>query len=417
MRIALQNHTRPIWAEISAARLRSNFRALQQAATPAVEVLAVIKADAYGHGATECAPVLAAAGARWLGVTSAEEGIDVRKALGILPQGLAPRVLVMCGLWPGEEAGILDRNLTPVIWEPYHLDLLEAEARRRSLPPHSVPVHAEIDTGMSRQGVAPGPLLDRLLARFHAQSPLRLEGVMTHLASTEIAGDPQNTAQLAAFRHALHQVQSAGLQPVYVHAGNTSSTDSGLIPQDLPRIAQQLGAQAMTRAGLALYGYALPLESAHPGETPEAHLAPALHPVLTWKTRVVSLREIAPGDTAGYNARFVAPGTTRLALLPVGYADGFRRSLSSSNVPGDRHTGGAVLIHGHRAPILGRVSMDLTIVDVTAIPHTQIGDEAVLLGYQGMQHIGADEHARLASTSTYEILCGISDRVPRIVTD
>jgi alanine racemase len=439
MRPVLPNHTRPIWAEISASRLRDNFRALQRAAGPQVGVLAVVKADAYGHGATECAPVLAGAGAQWLGVTSAEEGLAVRASLAILPQGMSPRVLVMCGLWPGEEAGILDRSLTPVVWEPYHLDLLEAEANRRGMQPQSVAVHAEIDTGMARQGVTPGDLLSRLLARFTPESPLKLEGVMTHLASTEVGDDPQNQAQMIAFAAALAQVSAAGLKPLYVHAGNTSSTDSGYIPQDLPTLAASVGAQAMTRAGLALYGYALPLESIAQTEpigrvphlrearvgsvsAPPArhaanemflkpHLAPNLQPAMTWKTRIVSLREVHCGDTIGYNATYVVPHAMRLALLPVGYADGFRRGLSASNA----HAGGAVLLHGRRAPIVGRVSMDLTIVDITAIPEAQIGDEAILLGEAGKERIGADEHARLAGTSAYEVLCGISDRVPRVV--
>jgi alanine racemase len=435
MRPVLPNHTRPIWAEISASRLRDNFRALQRAAGPQVEVLAVVKADAYGHDATECAPVLAGAGAQWLGVTSAEEGLAVRASLAILPQGMSPRVLVMCGLWPGEEAGILDRGLTPVVWEPYHLDLLEVEARRRGMRPQSVAVHAEIDTGMARQGVTPGDLLDRLLARFTPDSPLKLEGVMTHLASTEVGDDPQNQAQMIAFAEALAQVAAAGLKPGYVHAGNTSSTDSGFIPQDLPALAASVGAQAMTRAGLALYGYALPLESISEDRVPylreakvgsvsappthpapneaflKPHLAPNLQPAMTWKTRIVSLREVGAGDTVGYNATYVATRPTRLALLPVGYADGFRRGLSASNA----HAGGAVLLHGKRAPIVGRVSMDLTIVDITAIPEAQIGDEAILLGEAGTERIGADEHGGLASTSAYEILCGISDRVPRVI--
>ena len=434
MRSVLPNHTRPIWAEISASRLRANFHALQVAAGPQVEVLAVVKADAYGHGATECAPVLAGAGAQWLGVTSAEEGLAVRASLAILPQGMSPRVLVMCGLWPGEEAGILDRGLTPVVWEPYHLDLLEAEARRRGMPAQSVAVHAEIDTGMARQGVTPGELLGRLLARFTPDSPLKLEGVMTHLASTEIGDDPQNQAQMIGFAEALQQVAAAGLKPEFVHAGNTSSTDSGYIPQDLPALAASLGAQAMTRAGLALYGYALPLESAtgrvphlreaKVGAMPVApqqhapredflkpHLAPNLKPAMTWKTRVVSLREVQCGDTVGYNGTFIAPATMRLALLPVGYADGFRRGLSASNA----HAGGAVLLQGKRAPIVGRVSMDLTIIDVTALPDCNIGDEAILLGDHDGERIGADEHARLAGTSAYEVLCGISDRVPRMI--
>jgi alanine racemase len=434
MRSLPLNHTRPIWAEISASRLRDNFHALQAAAGAHIEVLAVVKANAYGHSATECAPVLAGAGAQWLGVTSAEEGIAVRASLAILPQGMSPRVLVMCGLWPGEEADLLDRGLTPVVWEPYHLDLLEAEARRRNLPARSVAVHAEIDTGMARQGVAPGALLDRLLDRFTSDSPLRLEGVMTHLASSEIADDPQNQVQMIAFAGALQQVAAAGLKPEYVHAGNTSSTDSGYIPKGLPALADSVGARAMTRAGLALYGYALPLEAAthrlrhihpveaetilHPPDQPTPsegfltpHLSPNLKQVLTWKTRVISLREVHCGDTVGYNATFIAPQTMRLALLPVGYADGFRRSLSASNAT----PGGAVLLHGRRAPVVGRVSMDLTIIDVSSLPECNIGDEVILIGEDGGERIGADEQARFADTSAYEVLCGISNRVPRMV--
>ncbi len=370
-------------------------------------MLAVVKANAYGHGATECAPVLAGAGARWLGVTSVEEGVAVRGALGILPQALSPRVLVMCGIWPGEEAACIDRGLTPVVWEPYHLDLLETEAMRRGMPPRSLAVHAEIDTGMARQGVTPGALLDRLLLRFTHDSPLALEGVMTHLASTECADDPQNAGQMRGFAAALEQVCLAGLRPRLVHAGNTSSTDSGLALRALPALAAQFGAQAMTRAGLALYGYALPLGGGEP------HLQPALQPAMTWKTRIISLREVHAGDTIGYNAAFVATQDMRLALLPVGYADGYRRGLSSSN----RLPGADVLLHGRRAPVIGRVSMDLTIVDVTAIPEAAIGDEAVLMGADGPEHVGADDHARLAGTSVYEVLCGISDRVPRVVVE
>jgi alanine racemase len=410
MRPVAQNHTRPIWAEISASRLRSNYNLLRTAAGPQVEMLAVIKANAYGHGAAECAPILAGAGARWLGVTSTEEGIAVRASLGILPQGMVPRVLVMCGLWPGEESACIERSLTPVVWEPYHLDLLETEARKRGMRPRSVAVHAEIDTGMARQGVTPGPLLDRLLARFTADSPLLLDGVMTHLASTEVIDDPQNARQMHAFSVALEQVVAAGLKPTWVHAGNTSSTDNGYVQHSLPALAERMGAQAMTRAGLALYGYALPLES----DTEQSHHSlSALQPAMTWKTRIVSLREVQCGDTVGYNATFIASETMRLALLPVGYADGFRRGLSSSN----EHTGGHVLLRGKRVPIVGRVSMDLTVVDVSSLSNAMIGEEVILLGNGSHGSIGADEHAALAGTSVYEVLCGISDRVARVVAD
>ena len=164
----------------------------------------------------------------------------------------------------------------------------------------------------------------------------------------------------------------------------------------------------MTRAGLALYGYALPL---HQGAAePVSHLA-EIEPALVWKTRIVSLRTLGRGETVGYNATYVAARAMRVALLPVGYADGFRRALSSTNAV----EGSAVLLHGRRAPIVGRVSMDLSVVDVSAVPEAAVGDAVTLLGRDGALSISAAEHARLAGTNVYEVLCGISDRVPRLI--
>jgi alanine racemase len=393
MREVAVNATRPVWAEVSATGLVKNFRSTQAAA--GVDMLAIVKADAYGHGAVECAPVLAGAGAKWLGVTSMEEGVRVRQALGILPQGMMPRILVMCGVWVGEAEAALQYNLTPVVWEPYHLDLMEAAAKQLGM--RDVPVHVEVDTGMARQGVLPGAQLEMLLERFR-HSSLKLEGVMTHLASAEVVGG-QTTSQMEVFARALRRVKDSGAHMELVHVGNTSAVDCGGVMPQLRALAKEMGAKPMTRAGLALYGYALPLEGGEPVLQNE--------PVMTWKTRVVSLREVQAGDRVGYSATFTATKPMRLALLPVGYADGFRRELSSPE--------GAVLIHGKRAAIIGRVSMDLTIVDVTEIEYVQIADEVVLLGAQGSERIGAEEHARWARTIAYEILCGISERVPRVI--
>ncbi len=397
---------RPLWVESSAGALRSNYAALQQAVP--MPVLAVVKANAYGHGAMGCAPVLAAAGAPWLGVTDVCEGMQVRRALGILPQGVQPRVLVMCGIWPGDEAECLQHGLTPVVWEPLHLDLLQAEAARRGMPPQSLAVHVEVDTGMARQGVAPGPALAGLLQHLAGATHLRLEGVMTHFASAECVGDVQNAEQSTAFEAALRQVRDAGLHPSMVHVGNTSGVDAG-VSASLTKAAALVDAAPMTRAGLALFGHALPLTGsaeAHRGLT-------TLEPVLRWKTRVSSLRTVQAGATVGYNATFVAAARMRLALLPVGYADGFRRALSSTN----ETAGGDVLIGGRRAPLVGRVSMDLSVADVTAIDGVAPGDEVVLLGGQGSERILPEEHAALAGTSVYEVLCGIGARVPRVMVD
>ncbi len=400
--------TRPIWAEISRSRLMKNFHAVQQAAGAGSGLLAVVKANAYGHGSPQCAPILAEAGAEWLGVTSVDEGILVRASCKA--NGFSPAILVMCSLWQGEAAAVYDHNLTPVVWEPYHLDLLEAEAARRGDASGEINVHLEIDTGMSRQGVAPGAALAALLPRFQ-QGLLRLSGVMMHFASAEVADAAMNARQVDIFSHAVEQIAAAGLQPQWIHAGNSSTVDVGVELPGLAALAARFQARPMPRAGLALYGYCLPVESSDASTIGE--LAAKLQPVLTWKTRIVALREVKAGDTIGYSATYTAPRKMKLALLPVGYADGYRRELSGS----DTTPGAAVLVRGQRVPIVGRVSMDLTIVDVSALPDAVIGDEAVLIGEQDSQRIGADELARIADTIPYEILCGISDRVPRRVVE
>ncbi len=397
---------RPLWVETSAGALRRNYARLQHASPH--PVLAVVKANAYGHGAAGCAPVLAASGAGWLGVTDVCEGIQIRRSLGILPQTVQPRILVMCGVWPGDEAECLQHQLTPVVWETVHLDLLNAEAARRGMPPQSLPVHLEIDTGMARQGVAPGEPLAAFLQHLAAATHLRLEGVLTHFASAESVDDPQTLQQSASFLAAMRQVRDAGQHPTFVHAGNTSGVDAGLDPW-LTSAANFVGATPITRAGLALYGHALPLTGSAQPHLRLAHLEPAL----TWKTRISSLRTVPAGATVGYNATFVAPHTMRLALLPVGYADGFRRSLSATNA----HSGADVLIRGQRAALVGRVSMDLSVADVTHVPAASLGDEVVLLGQQGSERISPEHHAALAHTSVYEVLCGIGARVPRFMVD
>lgn len=427
--------SRPVWAETSAGALQRNYARLRAAAGPTTQVLAVVKANAYGHGVAGCAPVLAAAGAPWLGVTDVAEGLEVRNALTRLPHAAQPRVLVMCGLWPGDEAACLQANLTPAVWEPRHLDLLQAEAARRNLPANSVAVHLEIDTGMARQGAASGAPLAAFLRHLCDAPQIRVEALFTHFASAECLDQPQNGIQRDLFLAALQQVREAGLHPSLLHAGNTSGVDGGSLQPWLAEAAHAIGATPMTRAGLALYGYALPLSGtpltatpvAHDdayvhiaGDAPGADVDAALHlhlrqlePALTWKTRIASIRDVPAGATVGYNATYVAPRPMRLALLPVGYADGFRRALSSTT----NHPGGNVLVGGQCTPLLGRVSMDLSVIDVTALPDARPGDEVVLLGGQGAQQITAATLAAQTGTNTYEVLCGISSRVPRLMVD
>jgi len=396
-----------IWTEISGERLAGNFtalgRILQEAAGAAapMALLAVVKANAYGHGIDPCAAILAASGAEWLGVTDAHEGAKVRSLLasaGAAPDK-QPKILVMSGTTglEGEAACLVANRLTAVVWSAGHLEKL-VEAARAAGHEAPLPVHLEVDTGMSRQGVRPGAELDVLLSVLCREPRLVLDGVFSHFASTEVAGSPQTAAQQAQFEAAIAQVAEAGLRPRWVHVGNSSYIDNGTADlaslRWLGSLAAGIGARAMVRSGLALYGHLLPIEGAG-----HSLAAPTVHPVMTWKTRVIGVSEIPAGALVGYNGTFVAEYPMRLALLPVGYADGLRRELSAS----DAGAGGWVMIRGERAPIVGRVSMNLTTVDVSAIDGAAEGDEAVLLG----EGITADDHARLAGTIAYEILCGV----------
>ena len=393
------------WVEISERRLLANYKLLVQAAGCDTTVLAVVKANAYGHGAAVCAPVLARAGAEWLGVADGTEGACLREALAAagIERETQPQVLAMCGSL-GDDAELVVRNeLTPVVWEQQQMESLAAAVRQRGGDMVPLPIHLEIDTGMARQGVAPGEELHTLLHWLKRQAHLRLDGVMTHFASSEVAGSPQTVTQMRRFQEAMGAVTAVGLRPSWVHVGSSSTVDNQGAEQNpvwLRSLASTVGARSMVRPGIALYGYCLPIEqSGSDGDDVSSTVRSELGPIMSWKTRVISLRAVQAGDTVGYNATYTAEKPMRLALLPVGYADGLRRELSGSNL----QPGGWSMVRGQRASILGRVSMNLTVVDVTEIPGVAVGDEVVILG----DGVSADDHARLAHTISYEIVCGV----------
>jgi alanine racemase len=391
------------WIEIDEGRLSTNYRAVREAAGGAsqsrTDVLAVVKANAYGHGMSQCAVALLRAGATWLGVGDAAEGIRIRQALhaaGV--DGNAVSILAMCGVLSDEAKAIAEGGVVPVVWTEQQVELLRGSGAR---------VHVEVDTGMSRQGVRSGAALDALLGEISAAG-LQLDGVLTHFHSAEVAGSAATGEQRRRFEGAVDQVRKSGFHPRWVHAGSSSTVDVGESPTWLAELALRVNARAMVRSGLALYGYTLPIarESAGPagGGGAESHLRAKLKPVMTWKTRVLDVRDLPAGATIGYNATFTATQPMRVALLPVGYADGLRRELSSTN----EQAGGWVMVRAAdgvlgRAPILGRVSMNLTTVDITGVEGVRAGDEVVLLG----DGITADDHARIAGTIPYEILCGV----------
>ena len=381
--IARRAATRPTWAEVSLSALRENYRTVAEYVGSGVTVCAVVKAYAYGHGAVECASALEEEGATWLGVTSLDEAIPLRE------EGISTRILLMTGFWRGEEEEIIRLGLTPTVWESSQIDLLERAAARLGITQHAI--HLKVDTGMGRLG-APPEDLPRICATLKSSPHLKVEGFSTHIASSEVLDAPSVGEQLKSFEDAKQTLAEYGFTPKLIHAANTSTV-----------ISHHESWNTMVRPGLALYGYHLPFERAGRAVSGRALKLP-VKPVLTWKTRILSLREMRAGQALGYGGTYVTKAPSRIAILPVGYADGLNRGLSS---------GGRVIVREHYAPIVGRISMDLTTVDVTGIPGVEVADEVILLGSSDGLSVDAREHADLAKTIPYEILCAISKRVPR----
>ena len=373
---------RPTWAEVSLGALRQNFRAIRKHIGEGPQICAVVKADAYGHGIVECARVLEAESATWFGVTSTNEGIVLREA------GIRGRILLMTGFWHGDQQDVIHYQLTPAMWEPWQIELLEEAARQAGAS--KFPVHIKVDTGMTRLGVSTTDL-PALCERLANSRELTVEGIFSHLASAEVLDAEDATQQIAEFERVLENLEHLRVSPSLIHMANSAAV-----------VARPGTWKNMVRPGLALYGYCTPIRGGHGREGGTAGLE--LRPVLSWKTRVLSLRDVCEGRAVGYNATYITHGPARLAVLPVGYADGLDRQLSSR---------GRVLIRGQYAPIVGIVSMDLTIVDVSGIAGVEVGDEVTILGKSEGANINAWEYARLCATIPYEVLCRISKRVPR----
>jgi alanine racemase len=375
--------TRPTWADVSLSTLRQNFRTVQKHVGAAVTVCAVVKADAYGHGAVECSRALQGEGAKWLGVTSLDEAIPLRDA------GIQSNILLMTGFWRGEEAEIIRLQLTPTVWELWQVESLDKAAAGLGVSRH--PVHLKVDTGMGRLGVAVEQL-PAVLRALSTAKHLRLEGLSTHLASSEIMDAPSVAEQERNFEAARNIVREAGFEPSFVHMANTGAV-----------ISRRETWNTMVRPGVALYGYYLPFQRAG-REVSGGTLRLPVKPILTWKTRILSLRNFAANQPLGYGGTYATKAPAHVAVLPVGYADGYNRQLSNR---------GRVIVRDHYAPIVGRISMDLTLADVTGIPGVSVGDEVILLGSTDGLSVDALEHAELANSTPYEILCNISKRVPR----
>lgn len=390
--------TRPNWAEISSSALRHNYHRLTtQAEHYNGQIIAVIKANAYGHDIAGCARVLAAAGATWFAVTSVDEGVELVRHLRHEGHGPMPRVLVLGGLFAEQDAhNAIRYQLTPVILSLQQLQWLADTARRECSPAEKYKFHLEIDTGMARQGVRwdDTAQLDAMVEVLAHKSRLGLEALMTHFASPDDPSSPQTGQQLQYFAGVIQRLYVEGIRPPMLHAGNSFTVFDVSQSESLMELAHTYGALLLLRPGLALYGYGAANQE--------------LEPVLTWKTRITGLRRVQAGAPVSYNATYHSMRASTIATLATGYADGYNRLLSNR---------GTVLIRGQRAPVVGRVTMDQTMVDVTGIEDAAVGDETVLLGAQGEFTVSAAQIATLTGSIPWEVLCAISARVHRVFTE
>ena len=360
---------RPTRAEILLDAIGHNLRVIR-AAAPRQKVLAVVKADAYGHGVVAVARRLQAEGVDGFGVALAEEGIELREA------GIDRTILVLNGINGGAHRDIVAAGLTPVLYEIAEASAFEVVAGGRPID-----VHLKVDTGMGRLGV-PLRELTAFLRELRRFPSIRIAGLMTHLSTAD--SDPAYVAeQVAAFKRAEGLVRRFGHEPAVLHAANSAA----LFRHPETHFD-------WVRPGIAIYGY--------PGSSA---IAPPLRPAMRWRTEVLQLRTLQPGESAGYGRSFRASRETRLATLPLGYGDGLLRSASNR---------GQVLIRGARCSIVGNISMDLTTIDVSGVPGVVIGDEALLLGEQSGTVLDARDLAAAAGTIPYEVLTNVSRRVPRL---
>ena len=374
---------RPTTAHIDLGALRHNLAQVRRLAG-AREVIAVVKADAYGHGAVPVARALAAEGVTRFGVALVEEGRALREA------GIRGEILVLGGFTEDQAAEIVELGLTATIFHAGHADALNQAARHAR---RVAPIHAKIDTGMGRLGfsVDEAPEAVAALARC---AFLRIEGLMTHFADADLADPAYAREQVARFDRVHEALTARGVAVPLRHAANSAAVMAASW-----RSAPGGPLYDAVRPGLMLYGV-------RPG--PAVGAGVDLRPVLSLTTRILLLKRVPPGTPISYGRTFVTGRDSLIAILPIGYADGYPRALSNA---------GRVLVRGRAAPVVGRVCMDLTMVDVTDAPGAAEGDEAVVIGAQGAAAITAEDVAAGAGTIAYEILCGIGPRVPRRYLD
>jgi len=386
---------RPVWAEVSLGALAQNLEAIRRYVNPPHEkrkaprkILSIVKGNGYGHGGPEVAKALEKAGSDWFGVTCTDEGIAVRQ------NGVCNPVLVLTSFVPGEESRLVEHDLTAVIHRCEQLEILNRAAARKG-GKKRVPFHLKIDTGMNRLGVSSTDM-DCFARQLGKCKHLELTGIFSHFASSEVFTDTavgqQTREQEERFYAALERLRALGVDPGLVHLANSAAI-----------VTRPETWADMVRPGAILYGYHPGYDPAEKREEAEARLP--LKPVLSLRSRIISIRTVPTGAGVGYNATFVAKRPSRIGVLAAGYGDGIHRSL------GNR---GNVLLRGKLAPMVGIISMDVTMIDVTEIEGAEIGDVATIHGTDGKAVLPANRVARSIGTVTSDLLCAVSQRVPRL---
>jgi len=366
---------RPTVAVIDRSALRHNFAALRELVTPSVKVMAVVKANAYGHGAVEVARVFESQGCDCFGVALCEEGATLREA------GITIPIIVLGGIYLNQLKEILHYNLTPVVFDMALLAALNNEARAAG---RVVDIHLKVDTGMGRLGLLSHqlpPFLNKLKGLDH----IHLAGVISHFATADEEERIYAEKQLASFLAVVETIRDSGFDPELIHMANSAAA-----------VAFTASHFNLIRPGIMLYG-------SYPGRQFREKID--LRPVMEIKTEVMQLKNMPKGSYVSYGRRFVAERESLIATIPIGYGDGYPRALSGS---------GELLVRGRRVGVAGTICMDLTMVDVTSIEGVSVGDEVVVLGRQGGEEIRVEEIAAKAGTISYEIFCNISARVPRL---
>ncbi len=369
-----EDASRPTWLEIDLENIKYNIKSIKEKVQNS-RVIPVVKADAYGHGALQVSMALMDAGVDYLAVAMVEEGEDLRQG------GITCPILILGAIEPAQAARVIANNLEATVFDPGVAKALNEAAGEGS----RVDIHIKVDTGMGRLGVRPGRELDRLLTALSDLKNLNIKGIYTHFATSDEADKSYTNMQISYLGRCLDSLRAFNIDRPLVHAAN-----SGAI-LDMPDAYYDA-----VRPGIILYGY-------YPSQ--EVKRSIDLKPAMEWKTRMLHLKDVKPGCSLSYGGIYTTTRISRIATLPVGYADGYKR------VFGNR---AQVLVRGKRAPVVGRVCMDQCLVDVTDIEGVRLGDEVVLMGSQGDEAIWADELAMWDNTISYEILTTITKRVPRL---